>query len=166
MSRVLGKRALELPGEQADELSDLLPHGCGSSPEVVLEQFSDQALQDKDLPESGVGGQGSEQSDAVSSDGGGTAVALGGGGVATAQNRQGSVLRGREGGLMRAAAARGFSGCFSLLQVVFQQLFTGSEDFLQDKKRNQQWKCKNMNSIFNNNNNIHHSYCIEDFKRP
>lgn len=51
----------------------------------------------------------------------GTAIALGGGRVAAAQNGQGAVLAGGEGWLHRGPGR--FSGCFPLLQVIFQQLF-------------------------------------------
>lgn len=51
------------------------------------------------MPQGGVGGQGPEQGDTVLCDGRGTAVALGGGCVATAQDGQGAVLAGSEGGL-------------------------------------------------------------------
>lgn len=66
----------------------------------------------------------------MTGDGGCTAVTLGGGGVSTAEHRQSAVLTGCEGGLVAAAAPGRFSGGFSLLQVILQQLFTGRKDFL------------------------------------
>lgn len=88
-----------IPGEQTDELTDLLPHGSGAAAQVVLKQLSDEALQYQDLPDGSVGRQCAQQSDAVARNCGRTAVALGGGCVSTAQHRQGSVLAGCEGGL-------------------------------------------------------------------
>lgn len=53
------------------------------------------------MPQGGVGGQGPEQRDTVFGDGRSAAIALGGGCVATAQDGQGTVLAGGEGGLHR-----------------------------------------------------------------
>lgn len=72
------------PGEETDQLAHLLPHGRCTSAQVVLKELADEALQDQDLPQSWVGGQRTEQSDAVPRHGRGAAVALGGGGVAAA----------------------------------------------------------------------------------
>lgn len=80
-----------------------------------------------------VGSQCPEQGDAVLRDGRGAAVALGRGRVAAAQHRQGAVLAGREGRLHRGPG--GLGGRFPLLQVIFQQLFSGSENFLREKKK-------------------------------
>lgn len=46
-----------IPGEQADELADLLPHGSGATAQVVLKQLSDETLQYQDLPDGSVGRQ-------------------------------------------------------------------------------------------------------------
>lgn len=117
------------PGEETDQLAHLLPHGRGASAQVVLKEFTDEALQDQNLPQGRVGGQRAEQSDAVSRYGRGAAVALVGGGVAAAQHGERSVLAGCEGGLV-AAAARRLGGCLPLLQVVLQELFTRRQHFL------------------------------------
>lgn len=121
LERQLGEKT-NAPGEETDQLAHLLPHGRCTSAQVVLKELADEALQDQDLPQSRVGGQCTEQSDAVSRHGRGTAIALGGGGVAAAQHGKRSVLAGREGGLV-ATAARRLGGCFPLLQVVLQELF-------------------------------------------
>lgn len=50
-----------VPGEQADQLSDLLSHGSGASSQVVLKQLSDEPLEPQDLPEGWVGSQGPQE---------------------------------------------------------------------------------------------------------
>lgn len=65
------------PGEETDQLAHLLPHGCCSSPQVILKELTNETLEDQDLSEGWVSGQRTEQSDAVSRHSRGTAVALG-----------------------------------------------------------------------------------------
>lgn len=48
---------INIPGEQTDELADLLPHGSCAAAQIVLEQLSDETLQYQDLPDGGVGRQ-------------------------------------------------------------------------------------------------------------
>lgn len=84
------------------------------------------------MADSSVGGQSTQEGDAVLGDGGGTAVAFGGRGVATAQDGEGPVLAGREGGLH--SRARGFGCGLSLLEVILQELLPRRKDFLQVDK--------------------------------
>lgn len=65
------------PGEETDKLAHLLPHGCCTSPQVILKELTDETLEDQDLSEGWVSGQGAEQCDTVSRDSRGAAIALG-----------------------------------------------------------------------------------------
>lgn len=105
-----------LPGEETHELAHLLAHAAGAAAQIVLEELADEALQHQDLPDGWVGGEGTQQRDAVACDGRGAAVTLGGRGVAAAQHGERPVLAGREGGLVGTrAGARGACGRLPLL---------------------------------------------------
>lgn len=48
---------VNIPGEQTDELADLLSHGSSPTSQIVLKELTDETLQYQYLPDGGVGRQ-------------------------------------------------------------------------------------------------------------
>lgn len=84
-------------------MTNFLSHGTGATAKVVFKQLSNEALKYQNLSDGGVGGQSTQESNAVTRDCRCTAIALGGRCVTATKHREGPVLTGSKSGLGAAA---------------------------------------------------------------